>query len=178
MAPTKSSGTYRHISYDRRWSEWQPLGGIILESKPAAVSWGFGRIDVFVRGRDNTLYHKRFDGDSWRPPSKRCEDAWGLRPRGIGPREQSGGAPLRCWPCSRWSHCVRSPAHGEQRTSSPANGLVPQEPSYLLQCVGALVRKELRAQEETFCRSSREADTVKVPRTFVERLTDVVCYAA
>ncbi len=42
----------------------------------------------------------------------------------------------------------------------------------------ALVRKELWAQEETFCRLSREAETVKVPRTFVERLTDAVCYAA
>jgi hypothetical protein len=42
----------------------------------------------------------------------------------------------------------------------------------------ALVRKELWAQEETFCRLSREAETVKGPRTFVERLTDVVCYAA
>ena len=42
----------------------------------------------------------------------------------------------------------------------------------------ALVRKELWAQEETFCRLSREADTVKVPRVFVQRLTDAVCYAA
>src|SRR5215210_5235870 len=43
----------------------------------------------------------------------------------------------------------------------------------------ALVRKELWAQEEaTFYGSSREADTVKVPRAFVDRLTDMVCYAA
>ena len=42
----------------------------------------------------------------------------------------------------------------------------------------ALVRKELWAQEETFCRLSREVDTVKVPRVFVQRLTDAVCYAA
>jgi hypothetical protein len=41
----------------------------------------------------------------------------------------------------------------------------------------ALARKELWAQA-TFCGSSRETDTVKVPRAFVERLTDVVCYAA
>lgn len=41
----------------------------------------------------------------------------------------------------------------------------------------ALVRKELWANT-TFCRSSREANTVKVPREFVERLTDAVCYAA
>jgi hypothetical protein len=28
------------------------------------------------------------------------------------------------------------------------------------------------------CGSSREADTLKVSRAFVERLTDAVCYAA
>jgi hypothetical protein len=41
----------------------------------------------------------------------------------------------------------------------------------------ALVRKELWAQE-IFCGSSRQRDTVKVPREFMERLTDAVCYAA
>ncbi len=41
----------------------------------------------------------------------------------------------------------------------------------------ALVRKELWAQA-TFCGSARQCDTVKVPREFVERLTDAVCYAA
>ena len=42
----------------------------------------------------------------------------------------------------------------------------------------ALVRKELWAQEETFYGSSADIETVKVPRAFVERLTDAVCYAA
>jgi hypothetical protein len=42
----------------------------------------------------------------------------------------------------------------------------------------ALVRKELWAQEETFYGSSADTETVKVPRAFVERLTDAVCYAA
>jgi DDE superfamily endonuclease len=42
----------------------------------------------------------------------------------------------------------------------------------------ASVRKELWAQEQTFCGSSVEADTVKVPRVFMERLTEAVCYAA
>ena len=41
----------------------------------------------------------------------------------------------------------------------------------------ALVRKELWAQE-TFCGSPLRDDMVKVPREFVERLTDAVCYAA
>jgi DDE superfamily endonuclease len=41
----------------------------------------------------------------------------------------------------------------------------------------ALVRKELWAQEP-FYGSLAETDTIKVPRAFVERLTDAVCYAA
>ena len=42
----------------------------------------------------------------------------------------------------------------------------------------ALMRTKLWAQEATFCRSLSETDTVKVPKAFVERLTDAVCYAA
>lgn len=41
------------------------------------------------------------------------------------------------------------------------------------------VRKQLWAQQRTtFHGSPRKADMVKVPRAFVERLTDAVCYAA
>jgi hypothetical protein len=43
----------------------------------------------------------------------------------------------------------------------------------------ALVRKQLWAQERvTSYGSSAETEMVKVPRVFVERLTDAVCYAA
>jgi hypothetical protein len=42
----------------------------------------------------------------------------------------------------------------------------------------ALVRKQLWAQEQTFCGSPSATDTIKLPRVFVERLTDAVCYAA
>ncbi len=42
----------------------------------------------------------------------------------------------------------------------------------------ALVRRQLWAQEATFCRSPSATNTVKVPREFVERLTDALCYAA
>jgi hypothetical protein len=41
----------------------------------------------------------------------------------------------------------------------------------------ALVRKELWAQE-TFYGSSANTESVKVPRAFMERLTDALCYAA
>ena len=42
----------------------------------------------------------------------------------------------------------------------------------------ALVRKGLWAQEATFWESSQEDKLVKVPREFVERLTEAVCYTA
>jgi hypothetical protein len=42
----------------------------------------------------------------------------------------------------------------------------------------ALVRRKLWSQEATFCGSVREGEAVKVPRKFIERLTDAVCYAA
>jgi hypothetical protein len=42
----------------------------------------------------------------------------------------------------------------------------------------ALVRKQLWAQEMSFCGSSAQTDMVKVPRVFMEQLTDAVCYAA
>jgi hypothetical protein len=42
----------------------------------------------------------------------------------------------------------------------------------------ALVRRQLWTREENFYRSSRESDTKKVPREFMERLTDAICYAA
>jgi hypothetical protein len=41
----------------------------------------------------------------------------------------------------------------------------------------ALVRKELWAGA-TFYGSPAQTDTIKVPRAYVERLTDAVCYAA
>jgi len=42
----------------------------------------------------------------------------------------------------------------------------------------ALVRKELWAQEEAFCGPAQQTDTVKVPRKFMERPIEAVCYAA
>jgi len=43
----------------------------------------------------------------------------------------------------------------------------------------AQVRRQLWAQEQaTFRGSPPEVDAVKVPREFVERLSDAVCYAA
>ncbi len=34
---------------------------------PAAVSWGYNRIDVLVRGGGDSIYHKYWDGSAWQP---------------------------------------------------------------------------------------------------------------
>ncbi len=41
------------------WGTWEPLSGQLTAS-PAAVSWGDGRIDVFVIGSDNALWHRTY----------------------------------------------------------------------------------------------------------------------
>lgn len=42
------------------WSDWEDLGGVIMGA-PSVASWDEGRLDVFVRGTDNALYHKWYD---------------------------------------------------------------------------------------------------------------------
>ena len=45
---------------------WENLGGQVY-GDPCVVSWGPDRLDVFVRGPGNNLYHKWWDGNAWRP---------------------------------------------------------------------------------------------------------------
>jgi hypothetical protein len=48
------------------WSgRWETLGTGLMQGSPAAVSWGSGRTDVFVRGGGNELAHKWFANGSW-----------------------------------------------------------------------------------------------------------------
>ena len=42
------------------------MGGICA-SEPAAVAWGPNRLDVFVLGTDQAVYHKWWDGANWGP---------------------------------------------------------------------------------------------------------------
>jgi hypothetical protein len=50
------------------YSGWESLGSF-SQSAPAATTWGPGRLDVFVRGRDNGLWHKWYGGMwmGWEP---------------------------------------------------------------------------------------------------------------
>src|SRR2546428_7309997 len=42
----------------------ESVGGYAA-SGPAVTSWGANRLDVFVRGWDNALYHKWWNGSAW-----------------------------------------------------------------------------------------------------------------
>ena len=46
------------------WSAWESLGGK-LASGPAPVSWGVGRLDVFVRGTDDAIWDRWYDNNTW-----------------------------------------------------------------------------------------------------------------
>ncbi len=50
----------QHIWYDGNWSAWESLDGV-LTSGPAVSSWASGRLDVFARGTDNTLYQRSYE---------------------------------------------------------------------------------------------------------------------
>lgn len=51
-------------AFDLAGTAWTSLGGY-LTSGPDASSWGSSRLDVFVRGPNNNLYHKFWDGTTW-----------------------------------------------------------------------------------------------------------------
>ena len=48
--------------------QWDNMGGKII-GKPTAVAWGPNRLDVFVRGLDNKMYHKAWAASAWYPGS-------------------------------------------------------------------------------------------------------------
>jgi Repeat of unknown function (DUF346) len=44
-----------------QWRTWESLGGV-LSSSPDVCSWAPGRLDVFLRGTDDALWHRWYDG--------------------------------------------------------------------------------------------------------------------
>jgi hypothetical protein len=46
------------------WGAWESLGGQ-THSGPDVASWGPGRLDLFVRGADDALWHRSFASGSW-----------------------------------------------------------------------------------------------------------------
>jgi len=58
---------------------WESLGGTIQRS-PEIISWGDQRLDIFVIGTDNGVFHKWYDGKSggWGPSIKDYERMGGI----------------------------------------------------------------------------------------------------
>ncbi len=46
------------------WHGWEDLGGVIIGA-PAVSSWAANRLDCFVRGTNNRMYHKWWNGSKW-----------------------------------------------------------------------------------------------------------------
>lgn len=59
-----SQAIYQRTLNGSTWQSWQSIGGGSI-TDPAAVSWGPGRIDVFIKGGDNALWHQAFDNGAW-----------------------------------------------------------------------------------------------------------------
>ena len=58
-----TDGPTRHKWYNGSWSAEENSGGVAVGGPAAA--WAPGRIDLFVRGTDNGLWQKSWNGSSW-----------------------------------------------------------------------------------------------------------------
>src|SRR5262249_1378643 len=56
---------HRWYTINDGWSDWEILSVANYDGDPAAVSWGPGHIDVFIRSDDDHVYDKTFDGAHW-----------------------------------------------------------------------------------------------------------------
>ena len=58
---------------------WESLGGA-TPNRVTAVAWAANRLDLFVRGTDNVIYHKWWDGSHWGPSPAGWESLGGATP--------------------------------------------------------------------------------------------------
>jgi hypothetical protein len=107
-----------------RWSQWEDLGGT-LASAPAVSSWAPNRLDTFVRGTDNAVWHKWWDGSRWSDweslggnlTSDPAAVSWGRNRIDVFARGQGNRLYHLWWDGSRWS---RWEDLGGRLTSAPA----------------------------------------------------------
>lgn len=65
FAQDAQDGSLLHRAFNQgRWEQWDDFGGTIV-GEPSVTSRGPNRLDVFVRGTDNELHQKYFDGTRW-----------------------------------------------------------------------------------------------------------------
>lgn len=60
----RAKAAYDLVAHPAAWSGWEDLGGIITAG-PAAASWQLNRLDCFVKGTDNAMWHKWWAGAGW-----------------------------------------------------------------------------------------------------------------
>lgn len=93
-----------------RWSQWEDLGGILTTS-PGVSSWAENRLDTFVAGSDNALYHKWWDGSRWSDwenlggilTSAPGAVSWGPNRIDVFVRGTTNSMYHKWWDGSRWS---------------------------------------------------------------------------
>jgi hypothetical protein len=75
--PDRSVG---HWWWDQTaWFGLEPLGGLSFED-PAAVSWGPGRIDLFIVSTGSAIVHKWWGGTQWLGWASDVAGAWATTP--------------------------------------------------------------------------------------------------
>ncbi len=98
-------------------STFRSLGGTVT-SAPAAASWSQGRLDVFVRGVDNGLWHRWSDGNLWSGweslggglSSEAGVTAWGPNRLDVFVRGMDSALWHRWWDGGSWSGWERADA--------------------------------------------------------------------
>jgi hypothetical protein len=110
-------GFYFARIYLGYWSDAENLGGVV-NSNPAAVSWGPNRIDIFYCGQNNHLWHQWWDGAQWNPeqdlggvltpnhlvtPSGPAVASWGQNRLDVFYRGQNGHLWHKSWDGAQWN---------------------------------------------------------------------------
>lgn len=93
-----------------RWSQWEDLGGV-LNFSPGVSSWAPNRLDAFVAGTDNALYHKYWNGFRWSDwenlggvlTSAPAAVSWGDNRIDVFVRGTTNSMYHKWWDGSRWS---------------------------------------------------------------------------
>ncbi|KJK79414.1 hypothetical protein H634G_05005 [Metarhizium anisopliae BRIP 53293] len=88
--------------YSGGWSDWMSRGGDV-QGDIAAVSWGHAgtRTDLFMRGADNAIHHKYYDGAAWTPGVETWTSLGG---------NTTGSPKAICWGANRIDVFARSAA--------------------------------------------------------------------
>ena len=92
---------------------WENMGGVI-QGEVSVVSWAANRLDLFVRGTDNKMYHKWWNGSAWGPSltgweslggnlaGVPCAVSWGPNRLDIFARGPGGELLHKWWSGSAW----------------------------------------------------------------------------